>query len=97
MFGTRHTASEVQFSQKPQKTGPVWAWVAIYPSGQQEEIWGFHSPQEAREWRTGNGLRARGIAPEAIWFFIQPMLAALVQSTSHHPRPPQHFRTCLPT
>jgi hypothetical protein len=58
MFGTRHNTSAVQFSTRPQKMGPVWAWIAIHPSGQQEEIWGFHSPQEAQEWRAGNGLRA---------------------------------------
>jgi hypothetical protein len=54
----RHSAREVEFSAAPQKLGLVWAWIAIHPSGQQEEIWGFHSPQEAREWRAGNGLRA---------------------------------------
>jgi hypothetical protein len=58
MIAAQHTAGDVQFSAAPQKLGPVWAWIAIHPSGQQEEIWGFHSPQEAQEWRASNGLRA---------------------------------------
>jgi hypothetical protein len=62
MFRARHTAREVEFSAAPQKLGLVWAWIAIHPSGQQEEIWGFHSQEEAREWRAG----ARGTAQEAI-------------------------------
>jgi hypothetical protein len=58
MFNMRQTASSAEFSPAPQRVGAVWTWIATHPSGQQEEIVGFHSEAEAREWRTSNGLRA---------------------------------------
>jgi hypothetical protein len=57
-FAMQQTASEVEFSLAPQRLGSVWIWIATHPSGQQEEIVGFHSEAEAQEWRTSNGLRA---------------------------------------
>ena len=58
MFRARHMLVKSNFSAAPQKLGLVWAWIAIHPSGTAGRIWGFHSPQEAREWRAGTGLRA---------------------------------------
>jgi hypothetical protein len=54
----QQTASKVEFAEAPQRLGGVWAWIATHPSGQQEEIVGFHTALEALEWRAGNGLRA---------------------------------------
>ena len=51
-------ATNVEFGLGPQRVGAIWAWIATHPSGQQEEIVGFHSEAEAREWRASNGLRA---------------------------------------
>jgi hypothetical protein len=49
-------ATNVEFGLGPQRVGAIWAWIATHPSGQQEEIVGFHSEAEAREWRASNGL-----------------------------------------
>ena len=57
-MSARQLASDVQFPPEPQMFGSIWAWVATHPSGQQEEILGFHSPLEAWEWRAGSGLHA---------------------------------------
>jgi hypothetical protein len=54
----RQSASEVKFAPAPQQMGPVWGWIAVHPSGQSEEIQGFHCPLEARKWRSSNGFRA---------------------------------------
>jgi hypothetical protein len=36
----------------------VWALIATHPSGQQEDVIGFHTEEEARQWRKSNGYRA---------------------------------------
>ena len=52
------SSSLVAFEPRPQKIGRVWALIATHPSGQQEDIIGFHTEAEAKEWRAGHGLRA---------------------------------------
>jgi hypothetical protein len=48
----------VLFERKVQKIGGVWALIATHPSGQQEDVIGFHTVEEAEEWRKSNGCRA---------------------------------------
>ena len=48
----------VLFDKKAQKIGEVWALIATHPSGQQEDVIGFHTEKEAKEWRKSNGCRA---------------------------------------
>ena len=58
-FAMRQAPSTVEFGPAPRRVGAVWSWIATHPTGQQEEVVGFHSEAEARQWRTSNGLRAR--------------------------------------
>jgi hypothetical protein len=44
----------VLFDKKAQKIGEVWALIATHPSGQQEDVIGFHTEKEAKEWRKSN-------------------------------------------
>jgi hypothetical protein len=46
---------EVLFEKKAQKIGRVWALIATHPSGQQEDVIGFHTEEEAKRWRKSNG------------------------------------------
>ena len=46
------------FEKKAQKIGRVWALIATHPSGQQEDVIGFHTEEEAKEWQKSNGCRA---------------------------------------
>jgi hypothetical protein len=48
----------VLFEKKVQKIGGVWALIATHPSGEQEDVIGFHTEEEAKEWRKSNGCRA---------------------------------------
>jgi hypothetical protein len=48
----------VLFEKKARKVGRVWALIATHPSGQQEDVIGFHTEEEALEWRKSNGYRA---------------------------------------
>jgi hypothetical protein len=48
----------VLFEKKAQKIGRVWALIATHPSGQQEDVIGFHTEEEAKRWRKSNGYRA---------------------------------------
>lgn len=50
---------QVGFAHKPLRCGEWWYVVATHPSGQQEDVAGFHSETEAEEWLAGSkGLRA---------------------------------------
>jgi hypothetical protein len=52
-------AKQVGFARKPLKYGKWWYIVATHPSGQQEDVTGFHSEAEAEEWLAGSrGLMA---------------------------------------
>jgi hypothetical protein len=48
----------VLFEKKAQKIGRVWALIATHPNGQQEDVIGFHTEEEAKKWRKSNGYRA---------------------------------------
>ena len=48
----------VIFEHKAVNTDRVWNIVATHPSGQQEHIAGFHTEEEAMEWRVSQGCRA---------------------------------------
>lgn len=50
---------QVAFARNPLRCGEWWCVVATHPSGQQEDVAGFHSEAEAEEWLAGSrGLRA---------------------------------------
>jgi hypothetical protein len=44
----------------------VWALIATHPSGQQEDVIGFHTEEEAKQWRKAVDT-AHGFEREAIW------------------------------
>ena len=57
--------NKVRFDQSPIRIGGAWALLAVHGlSGQQEDVVGFHCPEEAIEWLASNGceawLRTRG-------------------------------------
>lgn len=59
------TSDQVDFALKELSLGRGWYIVATHPSGQQENIDGFHCEAEAREWIEGSRafqswLRTRG-------------------------------------
>jgi hypothetical protein len=59
------SAARIAFDVKPLKAGERWYIVATYPGGMQEQIPGFHSEAEAKEWlasKCQTWLRARGYA-----------------------------------
>jgi hypothetical protein len=58
-------SDQVDFALKELRLGRGWYIVATHPSGQQENIDGFHCEAEAREWIEGSRalqswLRTRG-------------------------------------
>jgi hypothetical protein len=59
----------VTFDPNPTKAGSTWRIVAMHPSGQREDISGFHTSTEAVEWLTSDAcaawLRTRGYPPDA--------------------------------
>jgi hypothetical protein len=58
------SADKVAFDPKPLKVGTGWHIVVTFPGGMQEDVPGFHSEAETREWLRGIGcqmwLAARG-------------------------------------
>ena len=54
----------ISINPQPIKVGDEWHVKAIWPSGHPEEITGFKTEAEARDWITGEGakvwLRGRG-------------------------------------
>jgi len=61
----RDSLDQVDFALKELRLGRGWYIVATHPSGQQENIDGFHCEAEAREWIEGSRafqswLRTRG-------------------------------------
>ena len=52
------SSASVIFDRKAVKIDRVWSIVVTHPSGQQEHIAGFHTEEEAMEWRVSRGCRA---------------------------------------
>jgi hypothetical protein len=48
----------IRINSQPIKVGDEWHVKAIWPSGQPEEITGFKTEAEAREWINGDGAKA---------------------------------------
>ncbi len=48
----------IRINPQPIKVGDEWHVKAIWPSGHPEEITGFKTEAEAREWINGDGAKA---------------------------------------
>jgi hypothetical protein len=72
-----NAADNVTFNPKPILVGAAWALVATHSlSGQQEQVIGFHSETEAKEWLASKGckawLKTRGYANWTTTFATPP-------------------------
>ena len=70
-------ADEVTFKPKPILVGAAWALVATHAlSGQREQVIGFYSETEAKEWLASKGckawLKTRGYANWTTTFATPP-------------------------
>ena len=72
--------NKVRFDQNPTRIGGAWALLAVHGlSGQQEDVVGFHCPEEAIEWLARTAVRP-GSEHEATDVDSMPMPRAVLET-----------------